>query len=125
MKRKILIVDDDALLQLTFPEIFDSESYVLKSLLDIRDLDAELREFKPDLILLDIWIGNIDGRVVCNFIKSHEQTSLIPIVLMSAMPIDIDDAHCQPDAILQKPFKIHELFELIETLFVEGEATHL
>lgn len=109
VQKRILAIDDDDDLLEVFPMIFKDNDYLLKGITDIADLDSVLKDFKPNLILLDIWIGAIDGRVVCNYLKSHEKTAEIPIILISGVLIDIDDVHCTPDAIIQKPFKIDDL----------------
>jgi len=119
MKKKILIIDDDNDLQEVFPLMFKHKDYELKPLLDIENIDEIISNYKPDLILLDIWIGKIDGRVVCNYLKSHESTADIPILLISAILIDIDDVHCRPDAIMQKPFEMEELIKVMDELLVE------
>jgi len=112
VEKKILVIDDDRDLFDVFLMIFKDKNYQLKFAGDISNLDSLIRDFQPDLILLDIWIGKVDGRVVCNYLKSHEDTVNIPVVLISAELIDIDDAHCTPDAIIQKPFDIHKLLEI-------------
>jgi len=116
MRKKILIIDDDDELQQIFPLMFEHRDFELLSVLDIENLEQTIAEFQPDLILLDIWIGPVDGRVVCNFIKSHQPTADIPILLISAVEIDIDDVNCRPDAILQKPFDVNELLSLMDEL---------
>jgi len=116
VEKRILAIDDDSDLLDVFPMIFNNSDYNLKCVTDISDLDNLIADFKPDLILLDIWIGKIDGRVVCNYLKSHEKTGQIPIILISGVVIDIDDAHCTPDAIIQKPFDINALLSIAEEL---------
>lgn len=120
MKKKILIIDDDNDLQEVFPLMFKHKDYELKSLLDIENIDEIVSSYKPDLILLDIWIGKIDGRVVCNYLKSHELTANIPVLLISAILIDIDDVHCRPDAIMQKPFEMEELINVMDELLADN-----
>ena len=112
VEKKILVIDDDKDLFDVFLMIFKDKNYELKFAGDIFDLDSLISDFQPNLILLDIWIGKADGRVVCNYLKSHENTVHIPVILISAELIDIDDAHCTPDAIVQKPFDIHNLLEI-------------
>lgn len=116
MPKKILIIDDDSNLQEVFPLMFEERDFELRSMLSIENIDLVLAEFKPDLILLDIWIGEIDGRVVCNYLKSHQHTADIPIILISAVLIDIDAVNCMPDAIIQKPFDVKELLNLMDDL---------
>jgi len=118
VEKRILAIDDDSDLLEVFPMIFNDGNYHLKCVTDIFDLDNLVKDFKPDLILLDIWIGKVDGRVVCNYLKSHEKTSQIPVILISGAVIDIDDAHCTPDAIIQKPFDIKALLTIAEELLL-------
>ncbi|WP_443946818.1 response regulator [Pedobacter sp. AW1-32] len=122
MRKKILIIDDDDELQQIFPLMFEHRDFELRSVLDIDNLEQVINDFKPDLILLDIWIGPVDGRVVCNFIKSHQPTADIPILLISAVEIDIDGVNCMPDAILQKPFNVSELLSLMDDLLNQANA---
>ncbi|WP_316735796.1 response regulator [Pedobacter aquatilis] len=116
MSKKILIVDDDNDLQNVFPLLFQHRDFDLKGVLNITNVESVIKEFKPDLILMDIWIGDMDGRIVCNYLKSHQDTADIPIILISAVLIDIDDAHCTPDAIVQKPFDVDYLLEVMDGL---------
>lgn len=120
MTKKILIIDDDNDLQEVFPLMFEGRNYELRAALNIENIEGIIADFKPDVILLDIWIDKVDGRVVCNYLKSHEATAEIPIILISAVLIDIDDVNCRPEAIIQKPFQIAEIIEIIEDLTQEA-----
>ncbi|WP_165825342.1 response regulator [Pedobacter yonginense] len=116
MIKKILIIDDDSDLQEVFPLMFEGQNYQIKAALHIENIEEIIADFKPDIILLDIWIDRVDGRVVCNYLKSHQSTAHIPIILISGVLIDIDDVNCRPEAIIQKPFEIAEIIGLIDEL---------
>jgi CheY-like chemotaxis protein len=46
---------------------------------------SQARQFKPDLILLDILLPGIDGLAVCEILRRHPLTKKIPIIIMSAL----------------------------------------
>ncbi|MBU2880405.1 two-component system response regulator [Psychrosphaera sp. B3R10] len=83
-KATILIVDDT-------PENIDVLSGILKQDYKIKAalngylaLKIAFSEHKPDLILLDIMMPEMDGYDVCRQLKSHPETSQIPIIFVSA-----------------------------------------
>ncbi len=70
------------------------------------------REHRPDLIILDIQLGEIDGFEVCHLLRNQRETSGIPIIFLSSR----GDAHSKvmgfdlgADDYLQKPFESEEL----------------
>lgn len=69
---------------------------------------------KPDLILLDIWMGNYDGREICQQLKNNTATSGIPIILISASR-DIEQSAKDAGAndFVAKPFEQHDLLDKI------------
>jgi two-component system, OmpR family, alkaline phosphatase synthesis response regulator PhoP len=46
---------------------------------------SQARQFKPDLILLDILLPDLDGLSVCEILKRQPNTKKIPIIFMSAL----------------------------------------
>lgn len=111
---KILIVDDDA-------GILDAVSFFLRECdytVDIlqkgQDTFAKVLTYKPDLIILDVLMSGVDGRDICAFLKRHDETKEIPIILMSAHPSAHKDAiTCKAEEYMSKPFEIEELLGTI------------
>ncbi|UKT64777.1 response regulator [Pedobacter mucosus] len=114
--KKILAVDDDASVLELIPLIF--ESYLVKGISTIENLDKVIGDFKPDIILLDIVMGNIDGRTICNQLKNSLITAHIPVILLTASILKPDSIPCKSDAILEKPFDIYQLEALVERLIL-------
>jgi len=77
-------------------------------------------DIKPDLILLDLMMPEMDGWDVFHQIKSNESTKNIPVIILSAkaQPIDriLGIEIAKVDDYLTKPFKTQELVDSIERL---------
>ncbi|MDP9046809.1 MAG: response regulator, partial [Bacteroidota bacterium] len=67
------------------------------------------------LILLDIMLGNLDGRELCKDVKTTEETHGIPVILISASHNIGDSLHQKgaPNAFVAKPFDIDVLLGAI------------
>ena len=71
-------------------------------------------EYIPDAIVLDVILGNEDGREICKRIKSDVKTSNILIILISGQPeVLIDHFNFGADGILHKPFDIQKFKSLL------------
>lgn len=80
---RLLIVDDDPSNIRLLASIFDKDYDILFALSGQDAIDITLRE-RPDLILLDVMMPDLDGYAVCQTIKSHSLTKDIPIVFVTA-----------------------------------------
>lgn len=116
--KKILVVDDDDDVLETIQLILEIGGYEVEPLNNAELVFERLADFEPDLILLDVVLGKIDGRVVCSQIKSHEQTKHVPILMMSGLYDlkEINEMECAPDDFMAKPFKMDILMEKIDAL---------
>ncbi|MGI8584756.1 MAG: response regulator [Chitinophagaceae bacterium] len=79
---------------------------------------TELKNFKPDVIILDVYIKSMgDGREICRSIKSDIETKNIPVILMSADYKELENyKECSADAVIEKPFNLLELTKQIESV---------
>lgn len=115
---RILVVDDDVDILETIELILEIGGYEVEPLLNAENLFERINSFKPNLIILDIALGKLDGRVLCSEIKSSPKTSGIPVLLMSALydSHDISLMKDKPDDFMPKPFKMDVLLKKIERL---------
>lgn len=113
--KKILIVDDspDILELLTL--ILELESYEVRGIVDGLELDASVENFHPDLILLDVMLGHVDGRDLCKRLKANNSTKSIAVIMISASHnlSMIATKQCKPDDFIAKPFDIDDLLQKI------------
>ncbi len=114
--KKILIVDDDENIHDIIKLIFEEEHYHIKGILNANESELErtIADFRPDVILLDILIGQHDGRDVCNRLKNNAETSSLPVILLSA--VNMDNLNCLPDDTIEKPFDITDLQQKVKSL---------
>ena len=101
--------------------ILEDSGYEVETLSDGKFLFEKIKLHTPDLILLDIMLGNMDGRELCKDVKLSAETHDIPVVLVSASHSveGIADSNGCPDAFVAKPF---DIYELLETIKVQLEA---
>jgi len=113
---KILVVDDEENIRklVKYNLILDGFEVVLA--VDGKDgLDKAFSE-KPDLILLDIMMPELDGLEVCSRLKKNPETRDIPIFMLSAkgQMQDLEDAYeMGADNYITKPFDVEKLSEII------------
>ena len=123
--KKILVVDDDDDVLETIQLILEIGGYDVEPLNDAEQVFERIAEFEPNLIILDVVLGKIDGRVICSQLKNHSDTQNIPILMMSGL-YDINEVQemdCAPDDFMQKPFKMDVLLEKIEKLVNRKKET--
>ena len=115
MGKKILIVDDDTELQFLLAQILGDAGYQTCCLRNGESVIETTAQFFPDLILLDVKIGNIDGRTLCKRIKQTAGMEVIPIILVSA----VDNLYASldkeggPDDIILKPFDLDDFLKRV------------
>jgi DNA-binding response OmpR family regulator len=114
--KRILAVDDNKDILNVLRYILEDSGYEVDTLSDGHFLFDQIKKHTPDLILLDIMLGDMDGRALCRDVKTKEETHDIPVILISATH-NVSDVFKQtgpPDDFLAKPFDIYVLLNSIE-----------
>jgi CheY-like chemotaxis protein len=83
MPKKILIIEDEKFLRNLVKRKLSVEGFVVVESIDGEEGLKKVKEEKPDLILLDLVLPEIDGFEVLTRIKKDPSTSLIPVVILS------------------------------------------
>lgn len=82
---KILLVEDDKVLGDMYSERIKAEGYELKHAENGRDAIDIIHDFRPDLILLDIMMPEMNGMEVLHYLKSEPKTEEIPVFILTAL----------------------------------------
>ena len=109
LKKKILVVDDDPAILEVITLILESAGYEVKTTTNA-PTGKSVQEYRPDLILLDIWMSGADGRTVCKKLKAQKTTAHIPIILISAhKDTEKMSKDAGADGFIFKPFEMENL----------------
>jgi DNA-binding response OmpR family regulator len=116
-KNRILIVEDEESLLKLESILLTSRGYRVTGVMDGMSALAEARRIRPDLIILDIMLPQMDGFEVCRQLKADPITAHIPVVMLTAKKNSQDmmsgqQAGC--DAYITKPFKSSKILETIK-----------
>lgn len=108
-----MVVDDDTGIVAALTIMLEDAGYDVASTSNGHTV-SEISEYVPDVILLDIWMGDVDGRDVCKQLKSQASTKSIPIIMVSARAEAEKSAlSADADAFIAKPFEMDELLAMV------------
>lgn len=106
---KVLIIDDDEKLRVLMEHSFITAGAEAKTAIDGKVGLREFYEFKPDLVILDVLMPNMDGWETC---KSIRLLSDVPIIMLTALGQDKDivkGLDAGADDYMIKPFSVKVL----------------
>lgn len=127
-KRKVLIVDDDVELVELMVDVFERDGrFDVRSANNGFDAGMLVKEFRPDLVVLDVMLPDINGKEVCHRVRSDSNLEAVKIICISGMVEQDKIAELRvagADDFLNKPFPIEKLLERsCDLLDIERTAT--
>jgi DNA-binding response OmpR family regulator len=113
---RILIVDDEPAVADLIEAVLAGEGYTVAIARDGAQGLLLARDWRPDLILMDVMLPGVDGGTAIKRLKSDPETAEIPIVAMSAGRTIRNQSNelAEADAALAKPFDIDALLAQVE-----------
>jgi len=122
MANKILVVDDDQLMHRLFLHDLDKDGYKVISAMNGREgVEAAMRE-KPQVIVMDIMMPDIDGLAALKELKKWDATKSIPVIMITANSHHISRQESEDSGaalFLTKPFSPTQLLNEIRRLMPE------
>ncbi len=119
MKTRILLVEDDPALRKLLKEALPESIFVI----DIAETGREgldmIVKRKPDLILLDWNLPDLNGFEVCKYIKQNKDCAHIPIIMVTAyseLNRKVSALEVGADDYITKPFEIEELIARVKAV---------
>ena len=117
--RLVLVADDEEDILLLVTTIVERSGHRVVSARDGAEALTAVREQKPDLVVLDISMPEVDGLEVLRRIRADVETSELPVLLLSARAQEDDVRNgfaTGASAYVKKPFSPLELAERVDTL---------
>ena len=109
---KVLLVDDEADHLHLLTVLLRKQGFDIYSISNPDELPKVVKQFKPELILLDVSVGQHDGKRICKELKADPDTRVIKVILHSAFPQIADEYKlCGADEFILKPADIFHLTE--------------
>lgn len=113
--RKVLVVDDDEELVELLVDMFEKDGrFEVRMANNGFDAGMLVKEFKPDLVVLDVMLPDINGKEVCQRVRSDENLDSVKIICISGMVEQDKVADLKAagaNDFMQKPFTVDKLLD--------------
>jgi signal transduction histidine kinase len=121
---RVLIADDNSDLR-TFLASLLAPHYEVQAVADGREALAAVRTRKPDLVLSDVMMPNLDGLGLVRALREDPETRTLPVILLSAragQEASLEGLSAGADDYLAKPFTSQELLARVRTHLTMARA---
>ncbi len=121
--RKVLVVDDDEHIQRSLEQYLQLEEFEVRTASGGAEALGIIEEFKPDLVLLDVMMPEMDGFEVLENLRRKPETEKLPVIMLTARDQHGDvlkGYQMGVSSYMVKPFNLDELVEVINQVFAEA-----
>lgn len=125
-KKKILVVDDEDDILNFLELVLREKGYEVLTAGGGQEALTQAQMSKPDLVLLDIMMPQMDGWEVLKLLRVDEETAKVPVAMLSARTDAQDRVQgLQEGAVdyIFKPFSLQDLLKKIESIFGQTETS--
>jgi CheY-like chemotaxis protein len=125
VQKRILVVDDRNELLHLMRRVLEDEEYQVSILQEGKDAVAKTKNLLPDLLILDLKLGDVSGQDVLKQLKHDPVTADIPVIVYTAAVLEADEVSDlianSPQRyngvyLLRKPFELETLLDTVEDL---------
>lgn len=120
---RILVVDDDkAIRQMLIEALTLDRLYLVEEAANGIEASIKLGTYRPDLLILDIFMPEMDGLEVCRIIKTEPELADMQVIITTGYPdhMKLDEvAELGFSHIISKPFDLWELVKAVEQILIK------
>ena len=114
---KLLIIDDDEDISAMLFLLLRAKDFEVAVVTKSEDIFHKIKNFQPDIILLDVFLTGYDGRVICKQLKFHPDFKHIPVIMVSGDDEILQTVdHYGANGYVKKPFDEKTLLTKISDL---------
>jgi DNA-binding response OmpR family regulator len=105
--------------------VLEDEQYLVSILQDGKDAFVQVKSMLPDLLILDLKLGDMSGQEILKQVKSDPTTADVPVIVYTAAVLEADEVtrliNGEPEfyrsvCLLRKPFELETLLDKVEEL---------
>ena len=122
MKSRILVVEDDLNLAAIIRENLVFEGFEVDAVNDGAMVVSRVKDFRPDLIVLDIMLPGTNGFEICTAVRRHAATPILMVSARSQKTDKIRGLNLGADDYITKPFEVDELLARINAILRRSRA---
>lgn len=114
--KKIMIIEDDSVIRNELQTLLKNNGYEVVIEIDFSDVESDIKEQMPHLIILDINLPGENGYSICSSIRAF---SNVPIIFVTSRNTDMDELNSfifGGDDFITKPYKIPNLLARISSV---------
>lgn len=118
---KILVVDDEPEITEIIEAFLNNAGYKVKVENSPNKAVGLAKQLKPDLILLDIMMPEVDGYTICNRLKEDPEMANTPIIFLTGKDSKEDQGRSFQsggDMFIKKPFSCERLLEIVNIVLL-------
>lgn len=118
---KILVIDDDPSGTQLLLTLLGLEGYQGTRLENWADPISDLKRMRPDLVLMDVYLSELDGINLLREMRAHSdpRVASVPVLMMSAEDLEEQCLSAGADGFFEKPFELDILLGMIKKI-MEG-----
>lgn len=119
-QRRVLVVDDDPqIVQLFVDMLGQDDRFEVKTAMSGYDAGVMTEQFRPDLMILDYMLPDVNGNVVCKTVRQNPDMTNMKIIIVSGVvnQSEVQDLlQAGADDFVKKPFNVETLMGKIDAL---------
>ncbi len=123
--KSILVVDDNEVIRVTMEKILQFENYHVRTARNGLEAMESVSKHKPDLIITDYLMPEMDGLTLIRHLKSQAATRLIPIIMITVkdeIDTEVGAIEAGADDYLTKPINRKRFVARVNRIFQRGEV---
>lgn len=116
--KRILIADDEPNILLSLDFLMRKNGYEVFVARDGKEAVDIIQDKKPNAVILDIMMPEMDGYEVCQFIRKNEDLQHIKVIFLTAktQPADVEKGLTMADSYITKPFSTKDIVKEVKAL---------
>ncbi len=123
MAKTVMIVEDNELNMKLFRDLIEASGYDTVRTRNGQDALNLAREYRPDLILMDIQLPGLSGLEVTKWLKQDDDLHTIPVIAVTAFAMKGDEERIRQggcEAYISKPIAVGSFMETIRSYLGDG-----